>query len=159
MIASSGIHMVLPLEIGLCVEDLNRSLAFYRDGLGFDFVSSIVTPAVSATESGFAESGYTVVRLQLPTGERLKLFSPDQTPEAARPTARPLARVGFAFLTLIVSDIEHELCLLASRNIKPRPPAAYPLRDNVHVALVDDPDGNVVELVEYNNLGDYRSDR
>jgi lactoylglutathione lyase len=155
---SFGTDMVAPLELGLCVDDLERSIAFYRDFLGFTFVSSIETSAEAAIASGFANDGYTVVRLQLPTGERLKLFKPGGILDPARARARPLSRVGFAYLTLIVADITVLMARLAAKGFPARSLTPYRLRDNVLVALIDDPDGNVVELVEYERLSDYRSD-
>jgi catechol 2,3-dioxygenase-like lactoylglutathione lyase family enzyme len=153
---TADIGMVAPLEIGLCVPSLEHSLAFYRDVLGFVVVSSIHTPEETAVGSGFAESGYTVIRLQLPTGERLKLFQPDEPPARHGRSARPLAGAGFAYLTLIVADIRAVLDRVADHGFPARVPAPFTLRDNVLVALVDDPDGNVIELVQYIDLGLYR---
>jgi len=147
-----------PLEVGLCVASLERSLAFYRDALGFDFISRVDTPASSAVRSGFAIGGYTVVRLQLASGERLKLFEPSTLPTRQTTGHPPLSRVGFAYLTLIIVDLAAALARLQQCGISARLPGAFELRPGVRVALIDDPDGNVVELVQYSDLEQYRSD-
>lgn len=150
--------MAAPLELGFCVADLERGLRFWRDALGLAFVSEIRTTDESAIGSGFARSGYRVVRLQLPTGERVKLFEPDRFDRSgAPPRDVPLGRVGFAFLTLIVTNLTATLGSLEAQGYPPRR-ARFELRPGVHVALVDDPDGNVVELVEYDDIAVYRAD-
>ncbi len=151
--------MIAPLELGLCVSNLASSRAFYEKTLGFEFVSQIVTPKEQAVDSGFCHSGYVVVRLQLPTGERIKLFAPDQPPDApARHSDRPLSAVGFAFMTLIVDSLPNCLERLAHDGVTPRGPGIYRLRPGVDVALIEDPDGNIVELVEYLDPLAYRPD-
>lgn len=158
--SSDRLEIAAPLEIGYCVADLERSLRFYRDFLGLAFVSEIDTPAEFAVGSGLAASAYRVVRLQLPGGERLKLFAPLRAPEPARRRADPppLSAVGYAFLTLIVPDIERLIAKLARNGIRTRPPGMFKLRQNTQIALVEDPDGNVIELVQYGDLSAYRSD-
>lgn len=154
-------HAVLtaPLELGLCVTDLVEARRFYETTLGFCFVSQIETPEASAVASGFCHSGYSVVRLQLPTGERLKLFAPERPAEAAQTRgARPLSTVGFAYLTLIVSDIQRLMDALRAAGFPSRAERPFELRAGVHVVLIDDPDGNVVELVEYDDVSTYRPD-
>ena len=153
-----GIAQAAPLEVGLTVRDLEASLAFYRDALGFAEVSRIVNPAESGRESGISMGGYTVVRLQLPRGERLKLFAPDQGAADLPRGETPLSRVGLAFVTLIVEDLPGLLERLGQRSIRARRRRPVELRPGVLVALVDDPDLNVVELVEYVDVGSYRTD-
>lgn len=158
--ASNPAAPVAPMELGFCVADMDRSLAFYRGLLGLEQVSDIAQPAQGATGSAIAASTYRVVRLELATGERIKLFSPQDRPAPQRPdqAAPPLSRVGYAFLTLIVADLEATVAHLAGHGVAARPPGIRDLRDNVRIALIDDPDGNVIELVQYYDLKAYRAD-
>jgi lactoylglutathione lyase len=155
---SNALRNVAPLEVGLCVKSIERSVAFYGKLFGFTAVSRVVTAETPAVSSGFADSAYTVVRLQLPTGERLKLFEPVSSPRLSDTGHRPLSKIGFAYLTLIVANIQAAISQLKANGVRERPPGRYQLRPGVEVALVNDPDGNVVELVEYRDLADYRSD-
>lgn len=148
---------VAPLEIGLCVADLEKSIAFYRDLLGFAEVSRIPTPAEFALRSGIAEYAYTVVRLQLPTGERLKLFRSSGPVDVPVPGTSPLSVVGLAFITLIVTNIQASVTHARQAGAAVRGDVVT-LRPGVSVALVVDPDANVVELVEYADLPAYRDD-
>lgn len=156
MSAQKILGQVAPLEIGLTVRDLEGSLAFWRDALGLAEISRIDNPVDTACSSGIASGAYTVVRLQLPGGERLKLFEPVAPAGAAHPGERPLSTVGLAFITLIVDDIAGVIDDMAARSFEARLPDPVELRPGVFVALVDDPDGNVVELVQYVDLAVYR---
>ena len=147
-----------PLEIGLCVSDIEASLAFYRDGLGFGLVSDIEQGAEKARLSGLASGAYRVIRLQAPFGERIKLFLP-RSAEAAPAAARaPLDRRGFAFLTVIVTDMRATLSELARHCRLAEAPEPVELRSGTWVSLIHDPDGVPVEIVAYDDLGVYRKD-
>ena len=50
------------------------------------------------------------------------------------------------------------LALLRDANVHERRPGCYPLRPGVKVALVDDPDGNAIELVQYDDIEAYLKD-
>ena len=149
-----------PVEFGFCVADLARSVQFYEEVIGLETVSALETDARSAVESGFACDSYRVVRLQFPTGERLKLFAPHHPPHRApdRVSPIPLAQVGFAFLTLIVADLSAVLRRVEEAGYLARSPKNYELRAGVYVALVEDPDGNLLEFVQYSDLPGYRGD-
>ena len=147
-----------PLEIGLCVSDLAASLAFYRDGLGFSVVSDIEQPADKARASGLASGAYRVIRLQAPFGERVKLFLPRSAEPPPPPARAPLARHGFAFLTVIVADIQATLAELAACHGLAEMPQPVELRPGTWVALIHDPDGVPVEIVAYDDLAAYRPD-
>lgn len=154
---TAALAMAAPLEIGFCVRDLDMSLRFWRDALGLMVVADVRTTEEAAMASGFALSGYRVMRLELPTGERVKLFSPDRLhPRPKELTRPPLAQPGFAFVTLIVTDIVDTLARLGRHGVAPRVPVLE-LRPGIQVALVDDPDGNVVELVQYADIAAYRA--
>lgn len=159
---AAPLEVSAPLEIGFCVRDLESSLAFWRDALGLRFVSRLETGRDAAIASGLAPSAYVVVRLQLPGPgrERVKLFQlsgPADSAKPERPKSPPLQPYGFAFVTIIVGDLEAALAKLDAHGFPPRG-VPTELRPGVFVALVDDPDGNVVELVQYRNLEGYRDD-
>jgi len=147
-----------PLEIGLCVSDMEASLAFYRDGLGFSVVSEIEQPADKARLSGLASGAYRVIRLQAPFGERVKLFLPRAAAPAAPKPPAPLDRRGFAFLTVIVADIRATLSELVRQGRIASAPEPVELRPGTWVSLVYDPDEVAVEIVAYDNLSGYRGD-
>lgn len=149
--------MVAPLEVGICCEDLQRLLRFYVDVLDCELVSVLEVPAAKAQESALSSDGYSVARVQTPNGERLKLLQPRQQPQELQPSSWILERRNTAYLTFIVEDLDAviaRLCgvgaqlLTGTRRVAVRP--------GVWLCFARDPEGNVVEFVQYEDLAGYR---
>jgi catechol 2,3-dioxygenase-like lactoylglutathione lyase family enzyme len=152
------IRMAAPLEIGLCVSDMEKSLAFYRDGLGLTLVSDLQVSEDKARASGLSDTAYRVIRLQAPFGERIKLFKPLAAEPAAKTRRAPLSACGFAFITIIVADLRAALPEIVRRCNVASIPEPMQLRANTWVSLIRDPDEIPVELVSYDDLAAYRPD-
>jgi catechol 2,3-dioxygenase-like lactoylglutathione lyase family enzyme len=153
------LEMSAPLEVGLCCHDLPRLRRFYEDVMDFEFISKIVVPAEKAAPSGLSADGYTVVRLQTSYGERLKLLAPNTPPLAQAPSKFILDRAGSTYLTFIVEDIDSAI----DRLHKAQAPfltgdKRVEVRPGVYLAFCRDPEGNVLELVQYADIDSYRSD-
>ena len=99
-----SMKMLVPMEVGICCADLQALSQFYQDVLGFTFIAQVQMPAAAAQQVGLSEGGYSVVRLQTPYGERIKLLAPQRAPE---PQAEGLIleRRNASYLTFIVADI------------------------------------------------------
>jgi len=158
------INMIVPLEVGIACRDLPRLRAFYQDVMGFQFVSEIVVPAAKAAPSALSADGYTVVRLQTPYGERVKLLAPNTPPapaaeSAATPAEYILDKSNASYLTFIVDDIDAAIATLlkaGSRFLTGK--ERVEARPGVYLAFCEDPEGNVLELVEYTDIEAYRPD-
>ena len=70
------LNMIAPFEMGICVDNLDTMIAFYRDILGFELISEIDVLADRSTKAGFTVGGYRIVRMQTHYGERIKLVQP-----------------------------------------------------------------------------------
>lgn len=118
--------------------DLERSLAFYRDLLGF--------PVVRTMDLG---GGARIVMLSVAGKGELEIF--------VRPRTRPLPegygeeeRIGLWHLALEVDNVETEWARLEERGIRPLS-AEQPLFRQPHgprACHFLDPDGIVVEFIE-----------
>lgn len=96
--------MLAPLQVGICVPDADLCLPFCRDVLGFRVIGGTDVDAAKAWESGLCATGFRILRLQSPSGERLKLI---EIPGAAGTGPRgpaALAAAGDVYLTVIVDD-------------------------------------------------------
>jgi catechol 2,3-dioxygenase-like lactoylglutathione lyase family enzyme len=92
-------------HLGICVSDLERSLRFYRDGLGFELVAShrigyefgplLELEGVELESRMLSRDGVTI--------ELLGFVSPDPTGDGER---RPMNRLGLTHLSLRVDDVE-----------------------------------------------------
>ncbi len=120
------------LDLGLIASDIQASLHFYQKILGLEFVGT--TPLWFGTmhRLRFGESDF-------------KLIEPKEVPP---PGAIGLEnQLGFRYVTFVIENLS-ELCdelkkigiefTLPEREIRP----------GVRIAMVKDPDGNIVEFVE-----------
>jgi glyoxylase I family protein len=134
---------------GLCVSDLGRALAFYRDGLGFREVSRL----------GFADEG-TQKLLGLPgaeleavylrrDGTTLELLHFPRPGTHLVRGPRPMNQVGLTHLSFLVDDLDAVLARLRALGAG--------VLDETRLAgdgtgpqaiFVTDPDGTRIELVQ-----------
>jgi lactoylglutathione lyase len=152
-------RLVAPLEVGIAVADMDTMRAFYEGVLGLEFVSLFEVPPAQGAAATMCDAGYRIVRLQANTGERIKLAQPN-TP--ARPGDAPssvLGRQGPAFLTFIVEDLQATIDDLRAQGYEVRTGEdRVEVRDGVYLAFAEDPEGNFLEFVEYDDVRAYRPD-
>lgn len=142
----------MPLRVshlGICVSDLERSLAFYRDALGFAFESELRVEG---------EPSETLLRLHdvrlraaylVRDGLRIELLHYETPGHRGDASPRPMNQLGLTHLSLRVEDLDAELAALEARGVQV-------LRDTridhaqlrARAVFVTDPDGTLVELVE-----------
>jgi len=156
---SAPLDMTVPMEVGLCCADLDAMLAFYTDVVGLTLVNRVSVPADKARATGLTQHGYDVARLQTSYGERIKLLQPTKAPEPAVRGAAILDRQGATYLTFIVRDLAGTVARLQARDVAfDSAPAPMQVRPGTWLAFFRDPEGNVLELVEYDDPAAYRPD-
>jgi lactoylglutathione lyase len=149
--------MLAPLEVGIAVRDLPRMVDFYVRVLGCTKVSEVSIPAEKSRLNQLSADGCTVVRVQTPHGERIKLLAAPST-EIRKPTPWLLARTGLAYLTFIIDGIDAWCDRLKSHDVALASNTPVENRAGLRVLFFEDPEGNVLELVEYSDLASYRPD-
>ena len=155
----SALSMTVPMEVGICCADLDAQLAFYTGVMGLALVNRETVPADKARATGLTQHGYDVARLQTPYGERIKLLQPAVAPEPAVRGAAILDRQGTAYLTFIVRDLPGVVRALQAKGVVfDSAPAPMEVRPGTWLAFFRDPEGNVLELVEYDDPAAYRPD-
>lgn len=157
---SAVLRMSLPMEVGLCCADLEAQLAFYTDVVGLTLVNRVSVPADKARATGLThQEGYEVARLQTSYGERIKLLQPAVAPTPAARGAAILERQGSAYLTFIVHGLAGTVECLRARGVTfDSAPTPMQVRPGTWLAFFRDPEGNVLELVEYDDPAAYRPD-
>lgn len=153
------IKMIVPLEVGIVCQDITVLRPFYENVLGFHFVSEIVVGSENAHQSAMSQDGYTVVRLQTNYGERIKLIQPNTPPES--PVKKPyiLEQKNNCYLTFIVEDIDAAIKTLSDAGTQfMTGTQKVEVRSGVYLSFCTDPEGNILELVEYANIDAYRAD-
>lgn len=139
--------IVRMLHVALCVSDLDRSLAFYRDLLDFAVVGGADHGGDAARDTlGLTrdDAGFTSAVLGR-DGVRLELVCFAGAPPIAEP--RPADRVGLSHLAFAVDDLDSTVHSLRDRGLEVDAP---PRRQAPGVAscLARDPDGNLIVLYQ-----------
>jgi len=137
-----------PSHFGICVSDLDRSLRFYCDGLGFTQAESFELASASAPglERALEVDGDVVVRSQFITngGMRIELLS-FATPTVHGAPSTQRNQLGLTHLSFLVDDVE----TAAQRLVECGGTIIPSTRANVGIDIVflADPDGVRVELM------------
>ena len=153
------IRLKAPLEMGICVESPETMIGFYRDVLGFEMISDLRVPAEKSSLAGFIQNGYRIIRFQTNLGERVKLVHPSPQPLPRKAEDHILSHQGKVFLTFIVEDLKTTVDELISMGAVLRTEGKIlEVRQGVFLSILDDPEGNHLEFVEYANLEAYRPD-
>lgn len=120
------------LDLGILAGDIKASLNFYQNILGLEFVGT--TPVWFGT----------IHRLRFGTSD-FKLIEPKTVPPKGAVGLEK--QLGFRYVTFVVSNLS-ELCTeLKGKGIEFALPETE-VRPGTRIAMVKDPDGNIVEFVE-----------
>ena len=120
------------LDLGIVVSDIKASINFYQNTLGLEFVG--ITPVWFGT----------MHRLRFGTSD-FKLIEPKTVPPKGAIGLEK--QVGFRYVTFVIKNLS-ELCAeLKGRGVE-FALSEREVRPGVRIAMVKDPDGNIVEFVE-----------
>ena len=136
-------------HLGICVSDLERSLAFYRDALGFEVESELHVDG---------EPSETLLRLQkvrlhavylVRDGMRIELLHYASPGSVGDGSPREMNRLGLTHLSLRVDDLEATVSRLDARGVRVlRDTRIDNPRLRAKAIFATDPDGTLIELVE-----------
>lgn len=143
------------IDLGCVVSDLDASVRFYTDGIGFRELPGFSVEGPLAADAGLTDSKPLAIRvLVLGEGDsatKLKLMQVAGTEPRRGDTEFIHSHTGFRYLTIMVADTDAALERLAKLGAKPlaKSPVALPdhLAKGMHLTCVRDPDGNLVELI------------
>ena len=120
------------LDIGVIVSDIKASLNFYQNLLGLEFVGTMPLWFGTMHRLRFGESDF-------------KLIEPKEVPPHGAVGLEN--QCGFRYVTFVIENLS-ELCDdLKKIGIEFTVPERE-IRPGVRIAMVKDPDGNIVEFVE-----------
>jgi len=136
-------------HVGLCVSDLDRSLAFYRDGLGFAEVARLdVSGEAAETLLGLSDLDLRVVFLER-DGVRIELLHYASPGNRGSGEPRPMNALGLTHLSLRVDDLDETVAALERAGGRVlRATRARNETIESSAVFVTDPDGTRIELIE-----------
>ena len=119
------------LDLGILVSDIKSSLNFYQNILGLKFIEEIPSSLGTMYRLRFGSSDF-------------KLIVPH-----TRPPKGPIgieSQLGFRYVTFVIKNLSKLCTELQNKGIE-FVVAEKEARPGVRIAMVKDPDGNIVEFV------------
>ena len=123
------------IDIGIVVRDIDATLPFYRDALGLKQIADFDLPG--GTHMWQLAVGDCVV----------KLVKHAKTPDAANPPGGSNGGTGLRYWTMGVDDIDAAVAKCTAAGA-PIPLPVLQLAPGIRIAMIEDPEGNVVEFLE-----------
>jgi catechol 2,3-dioxygenase-like lactoylglutathione lyase family enzyme len=136
---------------GITVSSLERSLAFWRDVLGFEFSHTAHQKGELAQEiTGVEEAEIKLAVLKAPGGHKIELLEYLAPADRKRANLRP-CDIGFVHVALLVDDLDPVLERISVSGWrtagKPQTLQSGP-NAGKRVVYVRDPDGTTIELMQ-----------
>ena len=124
------------IDIGLITGNLDAMTAFYCDTLGLEVEAVLDMP--NGSQMTRLICGTTIV----------KLVTHTRTPEAKNPPGGIAGATGIRYFTITIDDLETAVaeCRDAGYTVALGPLESRP---GVNIAMIEDPDGNWVELLQH----------
>lgn len=121
------------VDLGIVARDPDACLAFYRDVLGLEDLGEFPMPGGTMHRLGCGTSVIKVIALRRP-------------PEAAAPPGGIQGGTGYRYWTISVANLAEAVaaCEAAGRPVVVPPTELQP---GLTIAMIEDPDGNWVELL------------
>ena len=126
------------IDIGIITNNLDKMLAFYRDSLGLEVESVIDMPGGGVMHR--YKAGDSIV----------KVIETDPSPKVDAAPGGIRGATGYRYWTLHVTDINELVNSLQAEGVEIVVPVKT-IRDGITIAIVADPDGNWVELLNNAN--------
>jgi catechol 2,3-dioxygenase-like lactoylglutathione lyase family enzyme len=120
------------LDIGVIVSDIKASLNFYQNILGLEFVGSVPLWFGTMHRLRFGASDF-------------KLIEPKVVPPQGAVGLEN--QLGFRYVTFVIKNLSQLCAALKNTEIEFTLPETE-IWPGVRIAMVKDPDGNIVEFVE-----------
>jgi lactoylglutathione lyase len=148
-------HVNTRIDFGIVVSDIDKAAAFYKNGLGLVEVQGFDVPADMGGHSGLSDDLPFHVRVFKVADDenatQVKIMEFPDAPGKRVDNAFIHSAYGIRYLTLYVADVTAAVERARQAGAVPlaQGPVELPkaLAEGVYLAVVRDPDGNMIELV------------
>jgi catechol 2,3-dioxygenase-like lactoylglutathione lyase family enzyme len=136
-------------HLGICVSDLEASLSFYRDALGFELLSELsASGPETATLLAVPDARLRAVYLRR-DGFVIELLHYEHPGTLGDGSPRPMNALGLTHLSLRVPDLAAAIAGLEARGANVlHETRIHNRRLDAKAVFISDPDGTRIELVE-----------
>ncbi len=148
--SKTGFRIIAADHTGITVSNLQKSLEFWRDVLGFEFSHTAHQTGEMAKEiTGVADAEIKLAVLKAPGGHKIELLEYLAPPDRKHVRHRP-CDVGSVHVALLVDDLDAVLKTIAASGWKaagkPQTLTSGP-NAGKRVVYVRDPDGTTIEFM------------
>ena len=140
------------IDLGTLVSNIERSVKFYTEVIGFKEAPGFSVDASLTKDAGLDDQPLKIHVLVLgdgPTATKLKMMEvPGVDTKKGDPTMIH-SQFGYRYISIFVVDLNASLERLTKAGIKPlgKGPVPIPGPGGLQLAVVRDPDGNLIELI------------
>lgn len=143
------------IDLGVVVTDIEKSVKFYTDVIGFKELPGFKVPAAFATDAGLTDGKELDIKV-LVLGEgagatKLKLMQVKGAKPVQSKQEVIESQTGFRYLTLSITDTAAAVERAAKAGAKPIAKGSLAIPQDIapglFLTIFKDPDGNFVELV------------
>ncbi len=140
------------MHLGICVRDLERSIRFYRDGLGFEEAGGLeIAGEPTATLVELPGLELRAVYLDR-DGMRIELLHYPSLGTVGSAERRPMNQPGLTHLALRVDNLEETIAKLEPLGATLlEHTRIYDEKYDSHIVYMTDPDGTRLEVVQVPN--------
>ncbi|MFT6498220.1 MAG: catechol 2,3-dioxygenase-like lactoylglutathione lyase family enzyme [Akkermansiaceae bacterium] len=138
------------IDLGIVVSNLDTSLKFYTEALGFTATGEFTASKEITRDSGLSAGEELVIKkLSLGKGKGATTIKLMQSAEASKKSAQAhiTSSLGFSYLTIHVNSTKTALERLKKAGVKVLAKGPVVLPGGVALTVVKDPDGNFIEFV------------
>ena len=139
------------IDFGIVCSDVKKSVAFYKDVVGMMEIEGFDVPASLGADAGLVDSHplhvHVLVTQESSDATRLKLMQIEKAPGKKVDHEFIHSSLGMSYSTIWVTDIDTSLARAAAASVKPLAKGPVALPNGMFLAVIRDPDGNLVELV------------
>ncbi len=136
-------------HIGICVSDWERSLRFYRDLLGFKYLSELqIAGEPTETLLGLKDVALRALYLER-DGTRIELLHYSSPGHRGDGQVRPMNQLGLTHLSIRVGDLDATVRALQADGVRILDATRIDLPAfQAGAVFITDPDGTLIELVQ-----------
>jgi catechol 2,3-dioxygenase-like lactoylglutathione lyase family enzyme len=154
-IAADGDFSRTTIDLGMVVHDVDKSVAFYTQAVGFKELPGFQATGQFTGDAGLTDYQPVTVRVLVlgdgPTATRLKIMSLPAAAPKQGDNQFIHSELGFRYITIGVKDMTSALARLEKAGVKPlaKCPLALPKSPSgeSYLTVCHDPDGNFIEFV------------
>ncbi|MGY8766877.1 MAG: VOC family protein [Pirellulales bacterium] len=144
------------VDMGIVVKDVEKSIKFYTEALGFTEIDGFSVPGGFCKDAGLTDGQPVDIRVVVldkddEKSTKIKLMQLPGVKSKKTDNTHIHSQLGFSYLTIYVQDTNAAIARLTKAKAKPiaKGPVGLPdpLPSGVFLTVVRDPDGNLIELV------------